>query len=441
MINATDSQRVLVLVPAFNAGDTTRGIETARAIERVAEQRGRAVEVQFVHTLTTQSFEQKIADAGFHSDGIDLGLTDDEVATIMRADHDGTEFITDPARAREILQALVELLRERRPDAVVYGFLPPAGIAASIVGIPSVTYVPFPVHRPWVQRHFLRTVPDEFDLPGLADVPARVRRRIGRVLSSVVVTTGFFRQPTLARAGRELGWTKRPATLFGQLDADLQLVNDLPSYYAGQEIGPRTEIAGPLYSRSGDAPVPADIAAHFAPDDRPRVFVSMGSSGEKPFLLAAIEGVGRLDCRAVVVVLPHVASLPEARAALEASEGPADVLFTDAFVPARSVNALADVAVIHGGQGTVQTAVQAGTPVVGVGMQWEQAGNLDRLVAGGSAIRIPRQAWAADAVESALRTVTTDPSYARAARSLQAELLATDGYQNTGDLIWDRVLS
>lgn len=77
----------------------------------------------------------------------------------------------------------------------------------------------------------------------------------------------------------------------------------------GQDIGPRTRIAGPLYSHA-DQQVPERIAAHLAPGDDPRVFVSMGSSGEKEFLLSAVEAVGRLDCRALVVVPPRTRAGP-----------------------------------------------------------------------------------------------------------------------------------
>lgn len=426
--------RVLVVVPAFNAGDTTRGIEIARAIRTVADQRGHTTDIEFIYPFTTQSFDAQIRAAGFAAEGIDLGLTDAEVAAIMRADHDGTEFITDPERATDIIEALVTQLRHRRPDLVVYGFLPPAGIAAQIVGIPSVTYVPFPVYRPWVQRHFLRDVPDEIALPGLAKAPQRPRRRIARALSGLVVLTGFFRQPTLAAAGRDLGWRTRRPQLFGMLDADVQLVNDLPGNYGDQEVGPRTRLAGPLFSRSGDQSVPTPIAEHFAAGPTPRVFVSMGSSGESPYLLAAIEAVSAIPCRAVVVVPPHVCSLDEARAHLH---GVGDVLLTDAFVPAPAVNALADVAIIHGGQGTVQTAAQAATPVLGVGMQWEQCANIDRLVERGSAIRIPRRQWEAVAVEAALRDLVDTPSYAESAAAVATEMAQTDGYQITGDLVWD----
>lgn len=44
--------------------------------------------------------------------------------------------------------------------------------------------------------------------------------------------------------------------------------------------------------------------------------------------------------------------------------------------PAHRVNPLADIAITHGGAGTVQTAIHAGTPLVGIPMHLEQTGNL-----------------------------------------------------------------
>lgn len=49
---------------------------------------------------------------------------------------------------------------------------------------------------------------------------------------------------------------------------------------------------------------------------------------------------------------------------------------------------MADVAVIHGGIGTVMVAALAGKPVVGVGMQMEQVANLAALERLGFAIRV-----------------------------------------------------
>ncbi len=426
--------KVTFVVPAFNAGDTTRGIETARAIQRVAAQRGREVEISFIYPQTEQSFAEQIAEGGYGTRTAGLTLSQEEVDAIMRADHDGTEFLVDRQRSGEVINAIVEDLRLDRPDLVVFGFIPHAGIAAQLVGIPAVVYTPFPMYRPWVERWFLQDVPDDLKLGIVDRLPGRLRKRMSKRLSTLVTRSGFFRQPSLVRAAQEHGWSNPQADMFGMFDVDIQLVNDLPSYYEGQDIGPRTRIAGPLFNKPADVPVPQEIANHFAGDGAPKVFVSMGSSGEKEYLLTAIDAVAGMNCRAVVVCPPHVVSLDEARGH---AGNAGNVLLTDRFVPAPAVNSLADVAIIHGGQGTVQTAVYAGTPVVGVGMQWEQCTNLDRLAQRGSAIRIPRGKWRVDRVRGALEKLLTDPAHTTVAKQLQAELVSTDGYQMTGDLIWD----
>jgi UDP:flavonoid glycosyltransferase YjiC (YdhE family) len=131
-------------------------------------------------------------------------------------------------------------------------------------------------------------------------------------------------------------------------------------------------------------------------------------------------------------------SLEEARR--QAGDAP-HVLLTDAFVPAHVVNAMADYAIIHGGQGTVQTAVFSGTPVVGVGMQAEQGVNLDHVVHRGAGIRIARRHWRTANVERALRRLMASHAFRVSAQHLKADFDATNGRQVTGEVIWDLVLN
>jgi hypothetical protein len=428
--------RVTCAVPAFNAGDTTRGIEITRAIREIGHQRSSEAEITFIYPRTTQTFEAQIRRAGFSVRPLEYPLTDEEVAAIFHADHTGNEFFPDLDSARQVLHVCITELETNRPDLVLFGFLPPVGIAAQLLRVPAVSFVPFPVYRPWVSRHFLKDLPDELKGTVLGRAPQRLRQKLARGLSWLLTHSRFFTQPTLAAAARELGWSPPRPSLFEMLDADMQLVNDLPAYYEGEDTGSHTRIAGPLFSRPADAPVAPDILRQFEPDDVPRVFVAMGSSGEKQYLLDAIEAVTRVPCRAVVVVPPHVCGLEEARH--RAGDSP-HVLLTDAFVPAHVVNTMADFAIIHGGQGTIQTAVFSGTPVVGVGMQWEQSTNIDRLVQRGAAIRIARNQWRPATIEQALRQLIASPSFRASARQLKAELDATNGRQLTGELIWDLV--
>lgn len=413
-----------------------RAARIARAIREVGQQRGCEAEVTFTYPRTNQSFETQIRQAGFPVRPLEFGLTDKQVAAIMHADHTGNEFIDDLDSARQFVRACIAELEANRPDLVIFGFMPMVGIAAQLLHVPSVSYVPFPVYRPWVQRNFLKDIPDELDNALVAHAPRRTRRRLARPLSWAVTYTGFFMQPTLSVAGQELGWTPPQPDLFAMLDADIQLVNDLPANYDGEDIGPHARIAVPLFSHPATAPVAPDILRQFEAGTVPRVFVSMGSSGEKRYLLAAIEAVARVTCRTVVVVPPHVCSLEEAR--LQVDEA-SHVLLTDKFVPAHVVNPMADFAIIHGGQGTVQRAMFSGTPVVGVGMQWEQSANLDQFVHRGAGIQIARNQWCAATVERALRQLIASPAYRESAKQLKAEFGAINGRQMTGELIWDLV--
>jgi UDP:flavonoid glycosyltransferase YjiC (YdhE family) len=428
--------RVLVGVAAFNAGETTRGVEVARAIRDVGLERGHRAEVTFVYPRTTPTFEAQILDAGFRTEPVDFSLTQEEVAAIMHADHVGEEFVSDLATAGRFIDLSIKEIEKHQPDLLVLGFFPPAGIAAQLLGVPTVSYLPFPAYAPWARRHLVRDLPDELDLAGLAHAPRAVRRWLAGLASGLVMRRRFFTQPTFAAAAKARGWAPASPDLFGMLAADLQLVNDFPGYYQGEDVGPDAHMTGPLFSQPTQAEVAPEIREQFEPGGEPRVFVSLGSSGEKPYLLAAVAAVAQLRCRAVVVVPPQVCSLDEARARLG---GAKHVLLTDAFVPAAQVNAMADHAIIHGGQGTVQTAVCSGTPVVGVGMQLEQSANLDKVVCRGAGIRIARRHWSSATIVRALRRQMASPSYRAAAQRLRDEFNAIDGRRVTGELIWDMV--
>ncbi len=105
----------------------------------------------------------------------------------------------------------------------------------------------------------------------------------------------------------------------------------------------------------------------------------MGSSGRKELLLEAVKAIATLPqerFRAVILAPKAVCPVEEVIPLVSGRPG---VLVTERFVPARLVNAMAGVAVIHGGQGTVQTAVASGRPAVGVAMQPEQQINLEHI--------------------------------------------------------------
>jgi hypothetical protein len=100
----------------------------------------------------------------------------------------------------------------------------------------------------------------------------------------------------------QLGWQVAHPDLFSMFASPLQLVTDLAAFYEGQDVGANTRITGPLFSVSATSDVAPDIRHMFELGNPNRVFVTMGSSGEKPYLLPAIEALATMDVRAVVIV-------------------------------------------------------------------------------------------------------------------------------------------
>lgn len=79
------------------------------------------------------------------------------------------------------------------------------------------------------------------------------------------------------------------------------------------------------------------------------------------------------------------------------------ILVTDRFVLGPAAHALADVVVAHGGQGSVLTAIAAGVPIVGVGLQMQQQINLDPVMDAGAGMRSQLHRWRAPVIRRAVR--------------------------------------
>jgi len=106
------------------------------------------------------------------------------------------------------------------------------------------------------------------------------------------------------------------------------------------------------------------------------------------------------------------------------------MLVTD-WLPAHKVNALCDISVIHGGQGTVQTACDSGTPFIGIGMQPEQSINIENIVRFGAAIRIPRRKLTKKRLQESISELLSNPQYKEKAKELMTESSKINGSKNT----------
>lgn len=108
------------------------------------------------------------------------------------------------------------------------------------------------------------------------------------------------------------------------------------------------------------------------------ILFSLGSSGTKEFFLKVLTALNKTNYNVIAVYA----------SVLSENELPVvnDNIILKKFVPSiKELNHAVDLAILHGGQGTVYTAAYASKPVIGFPMQFEQHLNLEMLVKHGMA--------------------------------------------------------
>jgi UDP:flavonoid glycosyltransferase YjiC (YdhE family) len=175
------------------------------------------------------------------------------------------------------------------------------------------------------------------------------------------------------------------------------------------------------------------LADRWGGSDAPRVYVTFGSvTGGLPnagaVYRAALDAVAGLPAR-VLLTTGEVLDIGALGPVPENTQ-------IEAWVPQADVLADATVVVAHGGSGTTFGTLAAGVPLVIVPLFADQLVNAERAAAAGAAMVFEPDREAergmgtlgpqhAPRLRTAIETVLTDPSYARAARRIADEMAAS----------------
>ncbi|WP_436524322.1 glycosyltransferase [Actinoplanes sp. HUAS TT8] len=235
------------------------------------------------------------------------------------------------------------------------------------------------------------------------------------------------------RIARELGIPGIPSTAALVL-GDLTLVTEVPEVLGvpaaeieawrpgrGYRPSTRLRVTGPLFAHL-PIPLPVEVAA-FLDGPGPIVYVAITSS--PPSLIrAVVRALRPLKARILVAGTVHdLADLAD------------DRTLVAGVLPSHLVMPRVDLAITGGGQGSVQTAMAAGTPLLGVPLQLEQDLNVTLLERRGAARWVaPRQAGT-PRLTALAHELLTDSAYRRAAEAIRRLYDATDGPANAADQI------
>lgn len=431
--------RIVFSIILSDAGEATRAIEIADAIRSFCPQN---YEVEIIFLSTGSRFEEKIISNRFKIHKCmpslpGIGVHEDFKTT-------KSNMFGNVRLAAEMLKGEIDALLELNPDLVIYGFYPIAGIARRMLdkSIPGVCYLPIPLQEDVYVTTLMSDIPDV--IKPLTYLPLGLRKIIMRYIpKALMLRIPAFVQTNIIEALKEFQWNGQPVrNIFDMLEADLTIINDFEEFNKEHKLPDNFKVVGPLYApASNDSKIDDNILRIFNSENkRLKIFCTLGSSGKKEYLFEAIkaftQGIGE-EWNAVILAPQAVCPIKEA---IECAGNSPNVYITDAFVPAPLINGLADVVVSHGGQGTVQTAIASGTPIIGFAMQPEQQINLDNVAMKGAGIRIPIHRWKAQNIQIAIKSIIKETSYKENMKILKKRLESTDGKKNSALAIWDYIL-
>lgn len=391
---------VLFCPVTFNLAETTRMIQVARALSSDH----RAVFMGY-----EDDYVDLIRDAGFDYISRTPAFTRSEREQLIAFDQGRT--LKNPFTERVVAERVAAeraLIREQRAAAVATGSNLTSYVSARAERVPLYYPVPFALTEPQVrQARRLFLVGGRGQVARLADRLATAAFRwiytkaplAPRPFTSVAVANGV---PPLR-------------TVSSLITADRNLLTEMPWELEGFTLPDGYERVGPIFAHI-EAPIPP-IVEELAAASRPLVYLGLGSSANRRLAVAAAHALGTLPVNVIAPISHYLR---------EGESLPPNVHVT-ALLPAHRLGGLVDAAVLHGGQGTVQTACASGIPFVGMGLQPEQTWHVRLCEQRGNAIAVsPKRVGSPEFLE-AVRRVLTDPGIRAAAAQVQQAYAGADG--------------
>ncbi|PWG62705.1 nucleotide disphospho-sugar-binding domain-containing protein [Spiribacter halobius] len=220
----------------------------------------------------------------------------------------------------------------------------------------------------------------------------------------------------LNRLRAELGLPALPADLrYAYTDADHTLYADIPGLTSLRDAPHHHEVIGPIpWSPRISLPGWWDEL----PDDRPVVYVNLGSSGNTAVLGPVLQALATLPVTGVVATAGAAPPGPV----------PSNCFVAD-YLPGDQAAAVGTVVVCNGGSPGVQQALLAARPVLGLAGNMDQLLNMQAAASAGAGILRRAGRMTVAGVGEALRSLLAAQSFNHAAARLQERARATPGAQ------------
>lgn len=363
----------------------------------------------------SRRFSSYVLEEGFALDLLDPELSDKQANQLINFDQGRSlhhPFSTKMVRQRVASERA--LMRSWKPDVVVIGTTLTMFISARAEGIPLVYIRPYAMSKS--QLTTMRTFPVIGSTGTISLTVNQISGSILRRLSGIVRWKPRSFKIVSAENGVSL-----PQLTLDNFEGDLNLIaSGFPAIDA-RPLSQNDRVVGPIYAKSrGELP---SVIGTLKQGDRPVIYLGLGSSANRRLAQSLIWQLAPLEIEVVSSAAWYLTDTDRKRL-------PKNIHLFD-FLPAHLLTGLIDASIIHGGEGTIQTACASGSPFAGIGLQPEQIHNITECVEYGNALQFTKKDIRRKRIPSLVNLLLTESQLRAKARRLQSEFGQIDGPGNS----------
>lgn len=325
-----------------------------------------------------------------------------------------------------IVRKEVELLKRLKPAAVITGFRPSMSISTKISKIPLI----------WT---ISACISDMYYKDKLATIAFYHMKKIFTLrLLPKFYSTIIYRFVTLHFPISLKIWNKvlkknkikKFTNVLEILRGDYNLMTDPAELFPEfKNIPPYYGFCGPIFVES-NIETPLKLKNFKKTKGKPVIFLSMGSSGE-PELFKKIISYLKGTNFDVFVATTSILNKDEL------NDLP-DNFIVEKMFPPYEVTAVSDIAIIHGGQGTLYTTIIAGTPFIGIPIFIEQQYNLEHMARKGCGITLSRYKLNKKILLDSINSIMQEKSYRENVSKIREQIIK---YKNNKDFLSPKIAS
>ncbi|MBP1045438.1 hypothetical protein I6N96_04060 [Enterococcus sp. BWM-S5] len=388
--------KTLLFAPeTFNLAETTRMIETAKKCRHAAN---------CVFMGYSTKFSAFIEEEGFSFFLLSPELSEADVTAIMQFDQMKT--FKNPFTYRVLRQRVeseLTLIDQIQPNGIIIGSTVSLFISARVRDIPLIYVKPYAYSRPHIES-----------LNFMHKWPLPIRKIVRHTALHITWLPKSFR-----RLIKEYQLQDVFKYTIDFPDGDLNCITTPKLLTNNHQLSTGYVYTGPIFARL-NREVPEEIIELANTGKMPLIYFSMGSSANQEIVLAILKHLAAMPFH---VISPMKSYLTEKQ-----QDELSETIHLYDWLPALEVNQLVDACIIHGGEGTVQTAYLAGKPFIGIGLQAEQDYNISCCAVYGNAIKLTRKELAGRAFfQQKINELIECPRYSEQAVKLKNELENSEG--------------